>query len=361
MSSLTTLRATILTRSTQWHRLCYSETSRHRRCERAALGRQGGLLRFFVSGCAGFIGSNLTDRLLSGNHQVVGYDNFSTGRAGFLENASRSHQFTLITGDLLDFAKLTAAMAGCDFVFHLAANADVRFGTNHPRKDLEQNTVATMNVLEAMRVNGVRDIAFSSTGSIYGEAPCIPTPESASIPIQTSLYGASKMAAEGFIEAFCEGFGIRAFIFRFVSILGERYTHGHVVDFYKQLRTHPEYLAVLGNGSQRKSYLYVQDCLDAMMLVIESAPGKVNIFNLGLDEYCQVNDSIDWICKHLGVSPELRYSGGDRGWIGDNPFIFLDCAAVRSLDWRPKLSIQQAVIRTVEFLEKNPAIAEGAA
>jgi UDP-glucose 4-epimerase len=154
---------------------------------------------------------------------------------------------------------------------------------------------------------------------------------------------------------------MRAFIFRFVSILGERYTHGHVVDFYKQLRAHPEYLEVLGNGSQRKSYLYVHDCLDAMLLAIESAPGKVNIFNLGLDENCEVNDSIRWICARLGLAPELRYSGGDRGWVGDNPFIFLDCTAIRSLGWRPKLNIQQAVIRTVEFLEQNPAITEVAA
>jgi len=315
-------------------------------------------LRFFVSGCAGFIGSNLTDRLLAADHQVVGYDDFSTGRAGFLEGASRSDRFTLITGDLLDAEKLLGAMAGCEFVFHLAANADVRFGTNHPRKDLEQNTMGTMNVLEAMRANRVRDIAFSSTGSIYGEASRFPTPENDSIPIQTSLYGASKLAAEGFIEAYCEGFGIRAFLFRFVSILGERYTHGHVFDFYKQLKAHPQYLDVLGNGSQRKSYLYVQDCLDAILLAIESAQGKVNIFNLGLDEYCQVNDSIRWICRHLGVTPELRYSGGDRGWVGDNPFIFLDTAAIRSLGWRPQLNIQQAVVATVKYLQQNPAITE---
>jgi UDP-glucose 4-epimerase len=315
-------------------------------------------LRFFVSGCAGFIGSNLIDRLLAANHQVVGYDNFSTGRRAFLESALRSERFTLITGDLLDAKKLTSSMAGCEFVFHLAANADVRFGTDHPRKDLEQNTIATMNLLEAMRAGGIRDIAFASTGSIYGEALCFPTPENASIPIQTSFYGASKLAAEGFIEAYCEGFGMRAFIFRFVSILGERYTHGHVFDFYKQLRAHPEYLDVLGNGLQRKSYLYVQDCLDAMLLAIESRPGKVNIFNLGLDEYCEVNDSIGWICGQLGVRPELRYSGGDRGWVGDNPFIFLDCSAIRSLGWRPQLNIQQAVIRTVKFLEQNPAITE---
>ena len=318
-------------------------------------------MRIFVSGCAGFVGSNLTDRLLAAQHQVVGYDNFSTGRAAFLDGASRSERFTLITGDLLDPQRLTDAMAGCEFVFHLAANADIRFGTDHPRRDLEQNTISTMNVLEAMRVNGVRHIAFSSTGSVYGEAPCFPTPESSPLGVQTSLYGASKLSAECFIEAFCEGFGMQAFIFRFVSILGERYTHGHIFDFYKQLRAHPEHLDVLGNGSQRKSYLYVQDCLDAMLLAIESARGKVNIFNLGTDEHCNVNDSIGWICETLGLAPELRYGGGDRGWVGDNPFIFLDCAAIRSLGWRPQLSIRQAVVRTVEFLEQNPAITGQAA
>ena len=321
----------------------------------------GGGLRFFVTGCAGFVGSNLTDRLLAGGHEIVGYDNFSTGREAFLLGASQSDRFTLITGDLLDSECLTRAMAGSEFVFHLAANADVRFGTDHPRKDLEQNTIGTSNVLEAMRANGVRRIAFASTGSIYGEAPCFPTPEFSPLPVQTSLYGASKLAAECFIEAFCEGFGMQAFIFRFVSILGERYTHGHVIDFYKQLRSHPAYLEVLGNGSQRKSYLYVQDCLDAMLLAIESARGKVNIYNLGTDEYCEVSDSIGWICAHIGLAPELRYKGGDRGWIGDNPFIFLDCTSIRSLGWRPRLSIRQAVIRTVEFLEQNPAIAEQAA
>lgn len=317
-------------------------------------------MRFFVSGCAGFVGSNLTDRLLADGHEVVGYDNFSTGRASFLCNASQSDRFALVTGDLLDTERLTKSMVGAEFVFHLAANADVRFGTDHPRKDLEQNTIATMNVLEGMRANRVSRIAFSSTGSIYAEAPSFPTPECSPLPVQTSLYGASKLAAECFIEAFCEGFGMQSFIFRFVSILGERYTHGHVFDFYRQLRTHPEYLQVLGNGLQRKSYLYVQDCIDAMLLAIESAPGKVNIYNLGTDEYCNVNDSISWICGRLGLTPELRYAGGDRGWIGDNPFIFLDCGSIRSLGWRPRLSIREAVTRTVDFLSQNPAITEQA-
>jgi UDP-glucose 4-epimerase len=244
-------------------------------------------------------------------------------------------------------------MEGCEQVFHLAANADVRFGLEHPRKDLEQNTLATSNVLEAMRLSGVRRIAFSSTGSVYGEASVVPTPEDTAFPVQTSLYGASKLAAEGLLAAYAEGFGFECHIFRFVSILGERYTHGHLVDFYRQLREHPEELRVLGDGTQRKSYLYVQDCLDAMLLALREAHGKVNIFNLGTDDFCHVNDSIGWICGHLGVAPRIFYSGGDRGWVGDNPFILLECSRIRALGWRPKLGIREAVLRTLRYLESN--------
>ena len=315
-------------------------------------------MRYFVTGAAGFIGSNLADRLLQDGHEVVGYDNFSTGRPEFLSEAQKSPHFTLVRGDTLDLDFLTQTMANASFVFHLAANADVRFGTEHPKKDLEQNTIATFNVLEAMRTNGIKRIAFASTGSIYGEPDIFPTPENAPFPIQTSLYGASKLAAEGLIEAYCEGFGFRAWIFRFVSILGERYTHGHVVDFYKQLRADPKRLYVLGDGKQRKSYLYVEDCLEAVLLAIEKAKEKVNVFNLGTDEYCKVDDSIDWICEHLGVSPQRIYSGGDRGWIGDSPFIFLDCSRIRELGWRPKLSIREGVLRTLQYLEQNPWLLE---
>ena len=218
-------------------------------------------MKFFVTGAAGFIGSNLVDRLLAGGHDVVGYDNFSTGLPQFLEGAGNNPRFQLIQDDLLASTEIGKAMGGCDFVFHFAANADVRFGTEHPRKDLEQNTIATYNVLEAMRANGIGRIAFSSTGSVYGEAKVIPTPEDAPFPIQTSLYAASKVAGEGMIAAYCEGFGFQAHIFRFVSILGERYTHGHVFDFVKKLMADPTVLPVLGNGKQRKSYLYVQDCI----------------------------------------------------------------------------------------------------
>ncbi|MEI7769854.1 MAG: NAD-dependent epimerase/dehydratase family protein [Chloroflexales bacterium] len=318
-------------------------------------------MRYIVTGGAGFIGSNLVDRLLSLGHAVVAYDNFSTGVESFLDQARANPSFTLVRGDTLDLPAMTAAMQGCDAVFHLAANADVRFGTEHPRKDLEQNTIATFNVLEAMRAAGVRRIAFSSTGSIYGEAEVFPTPERAPFPVQTSLYGASKLAGEGMIAAYCEGFGFQGYIFRFVSILGERYTHGHIFDFYKRLRSNPAELYVLGNGLQRKSYLYVQDCIDAILLAMDTAQEKVNIFNLGADEYCQVNDSIGWITGHLGLTPQLSYSGGERGWIGDSPFIFLDCGKIRALGWQPSLTIRDGVIRTLDYLQANPQLLEARA
>jgi UDP-glucose 4-epimerase len=209
-----------------------------------------------------------------------------------------------------------------------------------------------------MRANGIKKIAFSSTGSVYGESPVVPTPEDGPFPIQTSLYGASKAACEGLISAYCEGFGFQSCIFRFVSILGERYTHGHVFDFYQKLKTDPSRLPVLGNGKQRKSYLYVQDCIDAILLAMDKATDKVNIFNLGVDGYCAVNDSIGWICEELGLKPQMEYTGGDRGWIGDNPFIFLETKKIQSLGWKPKLGIREGVIKTVEYLRDNEWVFE---
>ena len=315
-------------------------------------------MKAFVSGGAGFIGSNLVDRLLDVGHEVTVYDNLSTGLLQFLEYARDFDRFRLVEGDLLDEGSLSEAIAGHEFVFHLAANADVRFGTEHPRRDLEQNTIVTNNVLEAMRKNGISKIAFASTGSVYGDATVIPTPENAPFPIQTSLYAASKLAGEGLIAAYCGGFGFQSWIFRFVSILGERYTHGHVFDFYRKLKQNPSRLEVLGNGKQRKSYLYIQDCIDAMLFALEKSNESVNVLNLGVDGYCEVNDSIGWICEELGVTPKLEYSGGDRGWIGDNPFIFLDTSKIRDLGWKPKLSIQDGVLKTIQYLKKNEWVFE---
>lgn len=311
-------------------------------------------MKYFVTGGAGFIGSNMVDRLLQNEaNEVTVYDNFVTGRREFLEYAMKNERFRLIEGDTQDLELLTSSMAGCEFVFHFAANADVRMGTEHPRKDLEQNTIATYNVLEAMRLNGIKKIGFSSTGSVYGEAAVIPTPEDAPFPIQTSLYGASKLACEGLIAAYCEGYDMKAYIFRFVSILGERYTHGHVFDFVKKLKEDSDRLFILGDGHQKKSYLYVQDCLDAILTVIEKADDRVNIYNLGTDEYCEVRDSASWIAQKLNVTPEFEYAGGTRGWIGDNPFIYLDTKKVRDLGWKPKYTIRQGVEKTVDYLTEN--------
>ena len=310
-------------------------------------------MRCLVTGGAGFIGSSLVDRLLAQGDEVVCFDNFDTGLVQFLSGAQGNRRFTLVRGDTLDVAALKGAMKGCEMVFHLAANADVRFGSQHPRKDLEQNTIATHNVLSCMKETGARRIVFSSTGSVYGEATVIPTPEDAPFPVQTSLYGASKLACEGLIAAFCEAYDFQAWIFRFVSILGERYTHGHVFDFYRQLAGDPTRLSVLGDGTQRKSYLYVQDCIDAILLAIEKARGKVSIFNLGTDEYIEVKDSIRIITEEMGVKPSLSFAGGSRGWIGDNPFILLACSRIRALGWAPKASIREGVVRTVRFLRAN--------
>jgi len=249
-------------------------------------------------------------------------------------------------------------MAGHETVFHFAANADVRFGLQHPDRDLQNNTVGTFNVVEAMRLCGARTIAFSSTGSVYGDAKVFPTPEDAAFPIQTSLYAASKLAGEGLIQAYAAGFGIRAFIFRFVSILGERYSHGHVFDFYRKLLDNPNEIEVLGNGRQRKSYLHITDCLDAIQTAMELAQGDVNVFNLGRDDYCEVDDSLNVICNELGLQPKRLYTGGERGWIGDSPFILLDATRIKSLGWSSKLSIPESVRRTLRYLRENQWLME---
>lgn len=321
----------------------------------------------FVTGAAGFIGSTLVDRLLADGVRVTGWDNLSTGQLRFLDGAIANPNFMLMRGDNLDLPALTSAMRGADFVVHLAANADIKDGWAHPKKDLEQNTIATFHVLEAMRANGVRRIAFSSTGSVYGEAlvtPDRPTPETDAFPVQTSLYAASKTAGEGLISAYAEGGQLdEAYVFRFVSILGERYTHGHVYDFYKQLLAHPDHLRVLGDGRQRKSYLYVQDCIDAILHVTRAhtardARHRTQVYNLGTPEFVEVNQSIGHICRELGLAPRLDYTGGDRGWIGDNPFIFLDTKKISATGWRPKLTIADAVVRTVRWLRDNPWVYE---
>jgi UDP-glucose 4-epimerase len=311
-------------------------------------------MRFLITGGGGFIGSNLADALLARGDEVVIYDNFVTGQSRFLDNLRGRPAATIIEADILDEEALTRALDGCDQVVHLAANADVRHGLERPRIDLEQNTIGTFSVLNAMRQASVTRILFSSTGSVYGEPDVFPTPEDCPFPRQTSLYGASKLAGEGLIQAFCEGYGFTGVICRFVSILGERYTHGHLYDFYKSLVSDPSTLRVLGDGRQTKSYLYVGDCVRAMMLLMNvAAPAKCQVFNLGTDETTDVNESVARITEHMGLQPAISYAGDTRGWVGDSPLIHLDCSKLRRLGWEPELTISESVTRTLDWFDDN--------
>jgi UDP-glucose 4-epimerase len=312
--------------------------------------------RICVTGGAGFIGSNLVDRLAAQGAEVVVCDNFRTGRHAFLLEAQKRPSVTVIEGDILAPGVLDQALAGCDTVIHLQANADVRWGFEHPDLDLEQNASATSAVLEAMRRNGVNRIAFTSTGSVYGEPSTIPTPEDCPFPQQTSLYGTSKAAAEGLISAYCHAFGFTGIVLRLVSILGERYTHGHVWDFYRSLRADPTRLQVLGDGRQQKSYLYVGDCIEAFLTVLRHEDPGFFVYNVGAEETLTVDESVKIISEHLGLSPAIEYAGGSRGWPGDSPLILLDTTRLRKLGWSPTVPIREAIARTVDWLGANPEI-----
>jgi UDP-glucose 4-epimerase len=318
------------------------------------------LRRVLVTGGAGFIGSNVVDALVDRRVDVVAYDNLRTGRREFLADAL-ARGASLVEGDVLDQERLGAALRGCDTVIHMSANADVRHGLEHPTRDLEQNTIATSRVLEAMRGTGVTRIAFASTGSIYGEPEVFPTPEDAPFPVQTSLYAASKLAGEALVSAYATGYGFSSVVYRLASILGERYTHGHVFDFWRALRADPTHLRVLGDGRQEKSYLSVSDCVAGVLRGLEEHDGQAGafIYNLGHDETIVVDDSVAHICSVLGVDPRIEHVGGRRGWAGDSPIIHLDSTRMRALGWAPKVGIKDGVSRTLTWLDANPYVLDG--
>ncbi|MCC6276287.1 MAG: NAD-dependent epimerase/dehydratase family protein [Oligoflexia bacterium] len=317
-------------------------------------------MKVLITGVAGFIGSHLADHYLAQGVQVAGIDNFSTGQSEFLVGANKNPGFKLFQSDLFNYTNTEKILKEFkpDAVVHLAANADVRFGLNHPRKDLEQGTICTFNILEASRQAGVKQFAYSSTGSVYGEPTVFPTPESCSFPIQTSLYAASKLAGEALIQSYAEGYGIKGYIFRFVSILGERYTHGHIFDFAKKIKANSKSIEVLGDGNQQKAYLYVGDCIRAIDHIMKTQNEKINIFNLGPDEYLTVNQSLDVICKTMNVQPTRDYTGGKRGWIGDSPFIFLDCTKLKKTGWKATRTIRESVEITLKYLLENSWLLE---
>lgn len=306
--------------------------------------------KVLITGGAGFIGSNLADWLLHQGKTVAIFDNFSTGKNEFVSSGIQTFRGSLTS----DPEILEKALSEVSTVYHLAANADVRDGWLHPRLDLQQNVEATCNILEASVKAGVSEFVFSSTGSVYGESETLPTPEDAPFPVQTSLYGASKASAEAFVQAYATAGKLKATVFRFVSVLGARYTHGHVIDFVRQLEKNPNQLIVLGDGTQKKSYMRVDDCVRAVASL--RGQGNFTTFNLGVNDYCSVKQSIGWITDELGIQPEVIYGQGNKGWVGDNPFIWLDVSKADLHGWKATSSIEDSVRATVRWLKQNPEI-----
>lgn len=305
-----------------------------------------------VTGCAGFIGSHMVDFLLKKGFVVFGIDNLSTGKLEFINNHKKNKKFLFIKKDLIK-DKIDSYFKKVEIVFHFAANADVRYGIKNRFRDIEQNIIGTYNVLEATIKHKVKIIVFASTGSVYGESKNFPTNEKEPFPIQTSLYANSKLAGEGLISSFCAAYDLKSYIFRFVSILGERYSHGHVFDFIKLLLTDNKKLKILGDGNQKKSYLYIKDCISGIWRGLNYFKNNINIINLGTENYINVKESAKIITKQLNFKPKIKFEGGKSGWVGDNPFIFLDISKIKKSGWTPKYDIKESIIKTVNYLINN--------
>jgi len=312
-------------------------------------------MQCLVTGGAGFVGSHLVDLLLDAGHRVSIYDNFSSGRRDFLNH--HGDEVSIIEGDLLDLNSVIKAMEGIDIVYHLAANPDIRLGTTVTDTDLKQGTVATYNVLEAMRINGVKKIAFSSSSVVYGEAEVMPTPEDYGPLFPISLYGASKLGSEALITSWVGTFDLQAWIFRFANIVGARGTHGVIFDFIHKLRVDPNRLEVLGNGLQEKSYMEVRDCAAAIIHLVSSADESINCYNLGSNDTCSVSRIAEIVVEESGLTNvSIEYTGGDRGWAGDVPKAMLDPTRMIDAGFSTRYNSEGAVRHTAQTLMEEIGI-----
>ena len=297
-----------------------------------------------VTGGAGFIGSALVDRLLADGESVTVYDNLSSGKESFISQHLGSSDFEFIKADLLDFERLLKEMDGHSVVWHLAANPDIRKGTESSRVDLEQNTLATYNVLEAARRTDVDSVVFSSTSTIYGRVSVLPTPEDYGPCLPISLYGASKLACEGLVSAYAELYGVKGWIYRFANIVGNRSTHGILYDLVEKLNRNPAELEVLGDGTQKKSYLLVEECVNGMMFGFEKAKDKLNYYNLGSEDQITVKRIVEVLIEETGLKDvQLKYTGGESGWAGDVPKQLLSTKKMTELGWTPRHSSEEAI------------------
>jgi UDP-glucose 4-epimerase len=310
--------------------------------------------RIFVTGGAGFIGSCLVDRLVEKGNIITVFDNLSSGKIEFIEEHLENPDFKLIEGDLLDNIEIERACRDTDLVFHVAANPDVRLGASDTKVHFDQNILATYNLLEAMRKNNIRKIAFTSTSTVYGEANIIPTPENYGPLVPISLYGASKLACEALITSYSHTFDMQAWIFRFANIVGSRSTHGITVDFIRKLRENPSLLEILGDGKQEKSYLHVSECVDAILFAIEKSKEDVNIFNIGSEDTISATKIAETIVEEMELSDvSFAYTGGKRGWKGDVPKMRLGIEKLKEIGWKPIYSSEKSVRETARALIKG--------
>ena len=312
-------------------------------------------VKYFVTGGAGFIGSHLVDSLMADGNYVSVFDNLSIGKMEFIKQHIQNKKFKLIQADLLDLTILKKSIIGHDVVFHLAANPEARFGIENTELDLKQETIVTYNVLEAMRVNNIKKIVLSSSGTIYGETPSIPIPENYGPALPISLYGAGKLASEGLVSAFCGTFGMQAWIYRFANVVGHRATHGVIYDFINKLRQNPVELEILGDGNQCKPYLHVEDCVDGMLFGLKNAHDKLNVFNLGCTTATNVNTIARIITDEMRLNKAVfRYTGGDRGWPGDVPQFMCDVEKASKMGWKARYTSDEAVKKAIrEILRKE--------
>jgi len=311
------------------------------------------MIKAFITGGAGFIGSHLVDALID-KYDITVYDNLSSGNKEFLRPHLDKSKIKFICGDLLDRKKLQQSIAGHDIVYHLAANSNVKPDIPSTELDLTQGTIATYSVIESMRLTGIRDIVFSSSSVVYGKPEVFPTPENYGPLLPISLYGASKLACESLITAFCHMFNMRCWIFRFANIVGTRQTHGIIFDFLNKLLSNPSELEILGNGKQKKSYLLVRECIEGIILGVEKARDKINVYNLGSTSQVEVDEIANILVNERGLSTiRFRHTGGEGGWPGDVPAMLLDVTKINRLGWKARYNSKEAICQAIKDTVKS--------
>lgn len=308
-----------------------------------------------VTGGAGFIGSHLVDKLIDKGNFVTAYDNLSSGKKQFIERHLDKNNFTFVEADLLDLERVKKEIKDHDVIFHIAANPFVRLGEKQTRLDLEQGAIATYNILESMRLNGIKKMIFSSSSVVYAETPDIAIPETYGPTLPISFYGAGKLAGEGLISAFCGTFDFQAWIFRFANVVGSRGTHGVIVDFIDKLRKNPKELEILGDGNQQKPYLHVSDVVDGMLFGFEHSNDQINLFNLGCDSNTTVTRTAEMVVDEMGLkNVRFKYTGGKRGWKGDVPRFQLDVSKIKKLGWKENYTSDEAVRKAIKEILDSP-------